>query len=319
MPATPSSSSRHQQPIDEYDSDDPNAAAEQARLTHYREDIRKRLRSILERVTKTKRSNLQSSSSGYQKVFTTILEEVREIFSNEIAASGDHVRELKLDAFIYNELSILMKSYFETLVQGGNKCDLSILVKAMKVKYHHDGDIEDVDSGRGTNRLSFELLGRAVLASLFNTSFPIKTMNGPIKQEVKVRNAPVRNRNVKEDMKGVKGQTAVIQENDGDEDQNDSTAARVKNLFGHVQTVLYEDDDDDDGKNQKKKRESDKMKKAHQLDMLHTLVDPKDTVKTIENFFDFAFLLKVRQPSYPVYGVWSSLFFPIGEICRRAD
>lgn len=298
MPATPSSSSRRQTAVSD-DMDESQKAEELEKENSQREHIRKRLRNILERVTKTKRAQLQFSAqnTGYQTTFEAIADEVREIFKNEIAESGDHVRELKLDAVITLELSKISLSYFETLVQSGNKCDINTLFRVLKGNYNVEGDdgnrrhssssSRDIDS-QGGNFLSYHLLGQAVMGSVFNTNHAIRTMFGPIKQEIKERVQKERKVTEKEDMKKVKTQNAIMQENDGEEDQNDSTAARVKHMIEHVQPILYEGHDEGSAKKKAKDEAT-----SHQLDMLHTLVDPKDPVKTVENFFDFAFLLKV--------------------------
>ena len=37
------------------------------------------------------------------------------------------------------------------------------------------------------------------------------------------------------------------------------------------------------------------------VDLLKVLVDPEDPVQTVENFFDFAFLIKVRRSIMRTY------------------
>lgn len=124
-----------------------------------------------------------------------------------------------------------------------------------------------------TGYMSWEKLG-VDIASLYSDVPKYSTFYGPLKREIKAKKA--RALKVKDNLVHVKPDE-IIQDKDDDED-NEATNERLKyqlEVAGKLST-------DDKG-----------VRKSFEL--LRLLVDPLDAVQTVENFFDFSFMVKEKR------------------------
>jgi hypothetical protein len=187
-------------------------------------------------------------------IFQEIVEKVRHMCHVEM---GEHVRELNLDSAIGKELSFILKEQAQNLNDLSKRCDFDQLVKKLREK-----------TESSNTKLNWLALGAIVIEG-WNRIAPVLSMNGPIKKTV-MTHAPVQRRQQSNDDKAVIEKPDIII-NKGDDDKLDeATTLRLRKLQSHL----------------------------HELgqaptDLLTLLVDPKDPIQTMENFFDFSFLIKV--------------------------
>ena len=169
----------------------------------------------------------------------------------------ENTRELKLDAVAVRELSFALKTQATKLNDLSRKYDFKSFAEAI------------VRLGRPDPSAPFnwEWLG-GELASVINFCPEFTTMIGPLKKEVKVRKPLVKK--VKEDgnVQTVKPQEV---ENANESKNDEATNKRVKEIVKLCES-----------------------KKNETFDIFSLLVNPVDQVQTVENFFDFSFLIKVR-------------------------
>lgn len=216
--------------------------------------LRKKLRSILSRL-QSEKDLLKEDLKDNNKHFQKIFEEVRNICHEEM---GDHVRELNLDAAIALELANILKLQVLSLAEISKSYNLSRFL---------DGVRRSSNSPAGS--INWSALG-AMVASTWCCGGAMLTMHGPVKKQEKERTRKVTEKQSKEvDAKPAEKAENIEQEKE-DADNDEATNRRVVRLLDHLE------------------ERTDKS-----VDLLRLLVDPRDPVQTVENFFDFSFLVKV--------------------------
>lgn len=192
-------------------------------------------------------------------LYKLILQQVAEMFKNEV---GVNVRELKFDALVMKELTDLLKAQALKLENMSKRCDFETFANRLKSnmnRLHH------------TDRIHWHTIGNYTM-SLYSIVPMYTAMLGPIEKEEKRRKVAEKRTKDKEDLRNVVTQKAETIENEDNED-DEATNQRVSHLFKHI------------------------SKKHEKFNVLDLLIDSQDPVQTVENFFDFSFLIKVSSSS----------------------
>jgi len=173
----------------------------------------------------------------------------------EVSKNAVHTRELHYDASCMKELSSAMKNQAASLCDLSNKFDPRELKETIKETFRRHGE-------------GIDWLKIGKQSKLLFTSPPIfNTMTGPLLKEAKVRKVSVRQAKANTDVATTTADDIDQKEDDG---TDEATNTRVKVLNDHLQKTI-------------------------QFDLLRTLIDPSSAVQSIENFFDYSYLHKVRR------------------------
>lgn len=176
---------------------------------------------------------------------------------DNIFTTVSHPREQQYDAMAFKELSFAVKAQSANMADLSHRFDFGSFAAKVQSKYSRDGNFSWTDFGLDVGHII--------------TGVPLfETMLGPMKKEIKPRKVAVRRereRNVAENEKPEEV------EQDASE-SNEETNSRLKSLH---KVIMQEEND-----------------QVEPFDLLKLLIDPEDNVQTIENFFDFSFLVKVR-------------------------
>jgi hypothetical protein len=199
-----------------------------------------------------------------------------------------HARELTLDVCGQKMLSHSLKSQALKLSDLSKQHNFEALCLKLKDFY----SVINEKGQANTDHIDWTVLGFEVAhIKPITTSFT--TMTGPFQKEEKTRKPITRRKATNEDEKNapVEKPKEIIQT--GDEDKNEATNERVKKLISVVRNLT-------DESNEHKSSSSPSAGGGGEIgfDLLSLLVDPVDDVQTIENFFDFSFLIKVSFFSF---------------------
>lgn len=200
----------------------------------------------------------------FADVRSSKLDEVRKT-NNDLWAGGmvAHSRELQNDALILRDLAYGIKAQSAAMDDSFRSFDMADFARLLKQKYCAG------DDGDANRPFSWSALGRAV--GIIPTSVPTyNTMVGPLSKEIKVRR--VGERKMREKITGAAEKPVDVEQEEEDEATNERLL--------HLQGLLVE---------------KTKTASGEYFDLLNTLVDPNDRVQTIENFFDFCFVIKEKQ------------------------
>lgn len=247
--------------------------------------IRRKLRRILDELHR-KKSTLLDIKSG-QRDFESILSLVRDIFHQDYM---ENVRELNLDAIITKELTMILKLQAQKLSDVSKPYELDTLFTSIRTT-----------TKSNQSQLKWENLGLLV-NELWTHSYSLTTLQGPIKQQQKVR-AMKRPREKDTDFAAV-AKADVLENKIGDDKIDEATNKRVQRLLEYLHDLENSNQSVQNGQN---------------IDLLKLLVDPIDPLQTIENFFDFSFLIKVTI-FFSFYCTYQQITFPtnyIGKTSRR--
>ncbi len=181
---------------------------------------------------------------------------------NELFAHVHHPREQQNDALTFKELSFAAKA------QSANMIDSAITFDPDSAFHTIRGRFTDQNDHISWTKLGDEL------ASISTGAAAVETMVGPMAKEAKIRKAIVRAVKDRE-LAGLSAEKPEEMEQ-GEDDADEATNERLKKLLDVIMETTLENEDE-----------------RHTLDLLKLLVDPADNVQTIENFFDYAFLVKV--------------------------
>ena len=225
------------------------------------------------------REELSKVGSG-----TELLKEVRDR-TNAIFEKVHHNRERLMDAITVREMASTLNNQAIALDDMSRRCDFSTLCDSLTAKYR---DAQEGDEFNWTH------LGNDV-GALFRGAVPMRFMFGPLNKLFKQRKTPAERRMASRDevelerpdeimdqrKRGRRGQgDAAADEGKKDEGLNaEATNERITHLLEHLQKAS---EVKADGRRNKVK-------------LFEALVDPTDPVQTVENFFDFAFLVKDQR------------------------
>lgn len=177
-------------------------------------------------------------------------------------AAGEHAsktRELQLHASCLKEVTAALKA------QATSLCDMSGRFNWQDLSAKARGQFRNAPGVDGFNWEKFGCEARV----MFNCISSFNTMAGPIYKEERVRKLTVRRQ--REDNSSVENVTGQVIENHEEDGNDEATNARVANLLQYLESLQGE-----------------------QFDLLKTLVDPSNPVQSVENFFDYSYLHKVR-------------------------
>eukprot|EP01040_Poterioochromonas_malhamensis_P001507 gene1507-1596_t len=213
---------------------------------------------------------------------------------NETFEQISHPRELTLDAVGMKILSTSLKSQALKLSDLSKQHNFETLALRLKELF---GVSEE--GGRSSGRrasgaedyIDWSTFGLEV-QPILATPVPLTTMVGPFQKEERIRKAPVRRKENEEDNKNVGPEKPKEVQQNGEEELNEATNVRVQNLLTKVRDLTYRRNSN----KRKRSQEDDDEASGDEVgfDLLELLVDPVDDVQTIENFFDFSFLIKEK-------------------------
>jgi hypothetical protein len=183
--------------------------------------------------------------------------------NNEVFAESTHTREQLNDAIILKKLTHVVKNISSNFDNMSRRYNFDDFAHCIKSKFENNE----------TGYMSWEKLGTDI-SSLYSDVPKYSTFYGPLKREVKAKKA--RALKVKENLIHVKPDEQ-FQEEDDDED-NEASNERLKYQLEVAGKLSLNDKGD---------------KKSFEL--LKLLVDPHDAVQTVENFFDFSFMVKEKR------------------------
>lgn len=219
--------------------------------------------------------------SGYKEVLKDIeatKEQLKDIHSrkygvqlkkvNEWFEKSDHTRELSYDAMAMKEITSGLKGHAASLSNLAGTQDFAALANR----------ISNMFKPENCNNMDWTAAGLHI-GQLMNFCVSADTMLGPLSKEEKIRKAPVRKAKEQLDSVIQKPQEISVEGADKDDDTNE----RVTKLMD-VTNQLHE------------------TSHGKGFDLLKLLVDPEDNVQSVENFFDFSFLVKV---------IMSYVFYPL--------
>jgi hypothetical protein len=154
------------------------------------------------------------------------------------------------------------KEQSSNMSDSAHRFDFSLLATKIAAKYSREEGFSWTKFGKDVGHIN-------------NNAPSFSTMLGPISKEVKVRKVAVRKE--KESMNMIAERPEEISQDDKDGDE--ATNERLKVLHRLIMKEMPSDGDE--------------QQEQLPFDLLKLLVDPADNVQTIENFFDFSFLIKV--------------------------
>lgn len=189
--------------------------------------------------------------------------------TNKYFGQAEHTRELTFDAHAMRELSHALKQQALTLNDLSKKYDF----KALSLQ------LLQIFSDPATNSFDWKTLGGKA-CTVFSSTAPVTTMNGPVDKEIKMRKL-AQKRALNDDEDDVVVKPSEIIQNGTDQDEGMSKRVRylkstIKSSFGHSSSGSTSGTEE-----------------SADFDVLRLLVHPTDPIQTIENFFDFSFLIKV--------------------------
>jgi hypothetical protein len=191
---------------------------------------------------------------------------------NELFEKTTHTREQLIDVTALKEIASAAKVQTNFLDDLSSRCDTTLLLES----------ISKLHGNRTAGTFDWETFGRDV--SVHFRSVPsFLVANGPLSQEIKARKQ-VERKSAKDNEPIVRpDQVANTTKDDDGDDGEDGAAESTNKRVQHLRKLL-----------ESKPVTTEVAGEEHvtQTDLLTLLVDPKDPIQTVENFFDFAFLIK---------------------------
>lgn len=215
-------------------------------------------RRVKRQELKNELDNIQAQKTELRTVGSDKLAQKLRQF-HEIIDGVEKPRELYLGSSVVAGYAGAVLSQWDALGDRSTRFNWQDFSTATKSKF----------SAGAEEGINWEKLG-SESRMLFNCVASFNTMVGPIHKEERQRKMAVRRQ--RDDLSAVKVTTAEEVQNDADDGNDEATNARV--------TRMYELLDSFGGK---------------PFDLLKILVDPVNPVQSVENFFDFAYLHKVRR------------------------
>jgi hypothetical protein len=255
--------------------------------------IRENLKHTLENMEYLQHEMSDITKSKFQAMNENLNETFKQI---------SHPRELTLDAVGMKILSHSLKSQALKLSDLSKQYNYENFVTKLQDYYH----IIDERGHSHPDSIDWTGLGNDVF-KLLSSPVPLTTMVGPFQREEKQRKIGQKKKisQNEDDSKQFLPEKPqeIIQNGEENDDKNEATNQRVKRLLSCVRDFTDDVYNKKDGKIRRKTSQDEEGHKDFDVmtanenevgfDLLKLLVDPTDDVQTIENFFDFSFLIKV--------------------------
>lgn len=200
--------------------------------------------------------NKQQMKNVHSSKFHSMLKKYNDIGKTMLNAN---TRELISDAGCLTQLTGALKGQAQTLCDVSARFNWQDLSASISNRFANEG----VDNGLNWDKLGCE--ARLV----FNCAPSFTTMVGPIHKEERIRKIAVRRQ--RENTAGVVNATSEVIENNEEDGNDEATNARVGKMFEYLDSFG-----------------------GGEFDLLRTLVDPENPVQSVENFFDYSYLHKVK-------------------------
>jgi hypothetical protein len=225
--------------------------------TKKRRKIREKQKSLYDDIH-TAKVNLSSVESKSFQDFRGKL--------NDIFVEVDHPREQQSDAVSFKVLSMSAKQQSSNMLDSSFQFNFQSLATKVSEKFSHKGVFSWTNFGKSVQHLDQSRVPE------------FSCMLGPMNKGEKLRKQMTKKN--KEDMNDIVTEIPeeIFQE---DQDGDEATNERLKVLYDLFATKIT--------------NTAKGGKEYPVFDMLRLLVDPSDRVQTIENFFDFSFLIKVIE------------------------
>lgn len=178
----------------------------------------------------------------------------------DVCSKLEYARELTLDAACLKELSFALEKQASTMSSLSRRHDFDSIANRFVLKFTPETD----------NVVDWTTAG-VQLGRLINFCVPVTTMVGPLSKEEKVRKVAVRKPREAPETGAIQKPQEMTEEN---ADKDEATNGRVLKL--HDEAITLNEQADGQG-----------------FDLLKLLIDPVDPVQSVENLFDFSFLMKV--------------------------
>lgn len=228
---------------------------------NYLED--QKARAKLRKVAKQSLSDIQDLRLYMKDVDSDKFSNLRGEWNN-IFNKMEYTQELSIDAIGMKEFSLALRDQAQNMNDFSKRFSFDDLSSKIKHTYIMEDNFT----------FDWESFGEKA-SMLFSFTPALTTMLGPISKEIKQRKKSVRSAKEVDRSEAIKPQEVIQEEGDQDE----ATSGRVSTLLETIRDKSF-DEEDPDGRNKI-------------FSVLNLLVDPLNNVQTIENFFDFSFLIKV--------------------------
>jgi hypothetical protein len=214
-------------------------------------------------------------------------QEIRKLKSGQFARhlnkldnavrDAEHTRELQLDAIALKELSLAAKEQAVSVFDQSKNYDFSALSNQLRKQFGQESSFT----------LDWHSLGETI-GDLFLSPIECQTMFGALEKEIKIRKIPQRkSKETEEDL--ILNKLVKPSEVKQNEDDKDDSKALQRSQFQYSQLRSMTQTNN----NNINYSTSSSTGKIQPLNLLEFLIDPEDVVQSIENIFDYSFLLKV--------------------------
>jgi hypothetical protein len=204
-----------------------------------------------------------------------------------------HGREEYIDSTILNAQSRVLRKMAANLEDNSRRYDFNSFSAALTDKF----------KDRQSDLFDWTKLGMDC-GALFMSAPAMTVMLGPIGKPEKLRKIAER--------KGPKQRHEEVRPEEltqTAEDDDEATNERIQTQRDHIQHLCYPE-----FKPKKKNELPPANTICNKFDLLYNLLDPADAVQTVENLFDFAFLIKEKKVTQKIdeNGMPISLLIPDG-------
>jgi hypothetical protein len=218
--------------------------------------------------------------------------------NNTIFNGITHGREEHIDSRLLNAQSRVLRKMAANLEDNSRRYHFNSFSAALTDKF----------KDRQSDLFDWTKLGMDC-GALFMSAPAITIMLGPIGKPKKPRKIAER--------KGPKQRHEEVRPEEltqTAEDDDEATNERIQTQRDHIQNLCYPE-----FKPTKKNELPPANTICNQFDLLYNLLDPADAVQTVENFFDFAFLIKEKKVTQKIDENGMPISLLIADGLQNAD
>ena len=245
---------------DDNDDEDDDLEDETPLQRAQRRELRKEQRKLLDSV----HDNFEKIADKNSSTFDDLRQETNRLFG-----LANKTREQHNDALIFQQLSKGLKKMTASTSNLSARYNFSGFKDKLWEQYE-DKELERFKS------INWVVLGEDV-GSFMRTPGNVTTFFGPLLREEKVRKESQRTKKREDDVIELRPEELIHDEED---DINEATNERFKILEGILKKNLNSFTETND---------------VEINNLIKILVDPTSSVQTIENFFDFSFMIKNKK------------------------